>query len=214
MVDDFQGKTPRVTSGYVFVHTFIFVSIHKWTHTHTHTHTHTYQRKEICLKVITCIFPVPYSCFRVEAEKVMTLRIRARCEFRRLNLLSIVIWCLVEGGHVKSLLWPESSWTPCLTLGYVVVLRWRWKNPRTTCKNDLQLKQTFPYHGCTASMLLQFASRLAQLCLHLFLVPEPEPGVPFETILKIPWVCVPLGSAITNLFCGVAGVYLIGGRIF
>lgn len=87
-------------------------------------------------------------------------------------------------------------------------------NPKTTSKKDLQLSQTFPYHGCPARMLRQFASWHAQLCLHLFLVLEPESGVPFETILKIPWVCAPLGSAITNLFCSVAGVYLIGGRTF
>lgn len=29
MVDGFQGKTVRVTSGYVCVHTFVFASIHR-----------------------------------------------------------------------------------------------------------------------------------------------------------------------------------------
>ena len=41
---------------------------------------------------------------------------------------------------------------------------------------------------------------------------RPKPEVPFDTTLKKLWLCALLCFAITHQLCGVADVYLIGGR--
>lgn len=43
---------------------------------------------------------------------------------------------------------------------------------------------------------------------------RPQPEVPFDTTPQKLWLCALLRSAITHQLCGVANVYLIGGRTF
>lgn len=43
---------------------------------------------------------------------------------------------------------------------------------------------------------------------------RPQPEVPFDTAPQKLWLCALLCSAITHQLCGVANVYLIGGRTF